>query len=120
MASPITQMHGHAVRQNEDPALNIRYLYFSETRGVFLGEGVWSYDEAAFKHECAFSYAPDTFEADKEFLKKKFDVSDVIRVECHPDMTHNLCSVEAAANAGLPRWEIDPERQAKVAKHLKK
>lgn len=110
-------MHNHRIVKNprvvviDDPKMKIHYLLYSPSRGVYLGDGVFSYDEkAAFKHNSAHTYLVDEADRHIQTFAEKKGVEDVIKVEAHPDLTFNLCSVDAVANSGLPRWEYDTKK----------
>jgi len=103
----------------DDPKLKVRYLIWSETRGVFLGQGVWSYDEVANKHNAAQTFNVTSLEPQEgkhghighlEFFRKKENTPDVRAIECQPDLLWGLCSVDAVVAAGLPGWEYDKEK----------
>lgn len=94
-----------------DIKYQIRYVIFSESAGVFLGEKVWSYDKKrARKHNSAISYNITDVETAMKFFREKEGRLDVKAYEVFPDLIYNLCSNDAIANAGLPRWEFDEKK----------
>ena len=112
-------MANNTLTRNVDPdEMKLFFCIFSPERGVFLGEGCWSYDrpELVEMHNAAITFR-GTEKANKAvaFFKEKEAVN-CTAVQVWPDLKFNLASVDACANAGLPRWEFDQKKIEKAAK----
>lgn len=76
--------------------LVVRGVLWSPTRGVRLGDGKWSYGDPLFAASAPTvvrgEIDPATLGADVQFR------------QCWPDLPDDRASVNAVADAGLPRW----------------
>jgi hypothetical protein len=76
-----------------------KHVIFSPTRGIYLGGGVWSFDETAHTRNSA-----PTFDHD---VKIDLHATGIYNAElrmCIPDLPGGMASKDACANTGLPRW----------------
>jgi hypothetical protein len=78
------------------PKMEIRYLLYSDSRGVHLGGNVWSKDEEAKTKTSAPTYSAG--------MAIPPDVTDARLVEAWPDLPGQHCSKTKVADACLPVW----------------
>ncbi len=91
-----------------NPPLVIRKVLFSETRGIYLGSGVWSKDQGVTSEVYAVTVA-DTEEAgcltarDAHAMPNGLFPDYTLR-EIHPSVQGTLATALDCANAMLPGW----------------
>lgn len=91
--------------------MKLRYVLYSEEAGIYLGScmglGFWSkMDPAGQDRACTFA-GKDDVEAWKKSLDHPENLPDFHLVEVWPDLPDYYASIDACANAQLPRWNPD-------------
>ena len=85
-----------------------KYVLFSDVKGIFLGDGAWSYDaEEAKNHNRALTYPKFLVDNLQQFLKTKG--VETIQVQVEPDCKFGMVSRRNLIKAGLPPWDYDAE-----------
>jgi hypothetical protein len=95
--------------EEEEPG--IRYVLYSEEKGVFLGDGHWSninpgYDNSAitYNEKWANHYV---------WWFKENEQTECRKIQVETDMDFNLISPKALEEQGLPTWVPDPPPKKK-------
>lgn len=86
-----------AAGQELGPPLVVRGVLFSPAKGVYLGDGKWSYADPGWA-----TAAPT--HARGEVDPTQVGTDDATFRECYPDREGNLASRDQVAAAGMPRW----------------
>lgn len=86
------------------------YVIFSESRGVFLDNTDWSYDEkVSWAHDRVRTWEEKQAHEVLNWFRSH-GAPDAILVRVEPDCKFALASLEALEKANLPIWEYDRER----------
>lgn len=97
-----------------------RFILYSDEKGIFLGEGRWSFVNAEW-HNAAITYSEKWADHFVKQLKDKFKI-EARKLQVRPDKDFNLISVEALGEQGFPIWEPTepPEWVRKEEERLRK
>jgi hypothetical protein len=78
-------------------AINVKIVFYSPSKGVYLGGGVWSKDETAKTKTSAPTF-------DKNVMLDEDMPTDVQKMEVWPSLPGGMASKEDLSNATLPTW----------------